>query len=179
MRTALKSLAFLVGFLPTLAAAQQFPTVPQSTVIGRAQSGTGSSQAIPFSQLASSMGLIIGVDVEAWSANLDGFATKSVPAGAVLGTTDTQTLTNKTVNCANNTCTVRYADLPTGTQDTVLGYFGSTTMSASAIPNCTGALIYSTSTHLFSCSTGAGTGTVTTSGSPAAHQTAAGASSLR
>lgn len=51
--------------------------------------------------------------------------------------------------------------LATGTQDTVLGYFTSTTASATAVPDCTGALTYSTSTHTFSCSVLAGTGTVT------------------
>lgn len=57
--------------------------------------------------------------------------------------------------------TVPYADWPTGTQDTLLGYFGSTTASATAVPNCTtGVLQYATATHTFSCGA-AGTGTVT------------------
>lgn len=71
--------------------------------------------------------------------------------------------------------TVPYADWPTGTQDTILGYFGSTTASASAIPNCTtGYIQYNTATHAISCGTTgfvssvsitAGTG-ITQSGSP-------------
>lgn len=61
---------------------------------------------------------------------------------------------------------LHYAQMPvsslaTGTQDTIIGYFGATTASALAINNCTGALIYSTSTHTFGCNTSAGSGTVT------------------
>lgn len=56
------------------------------------------------------------------------------------------------------------ADLPTGTLDTALGYWGSTTASALAVNNCANALTYSTSTHTFGCNTLAGTGTVTTAG---------------
>lgn len=56
---------------------------------------------------------------------------------------------------------VTYTDLVTGTQNSLLGYFGSTSASIASIPNCSGALIYSTGTNSFGCNSSAGTGTIT------------------
>jgi len=100
----------------------------------------------------------------------------TLPAGTynLAGDSLTQTLTNKTFNCANNTCTVRLgsdvtgnlplASLATGSLDQVIGYFGATTGNAISINNCSNALTYSTSTHTFGCNVAAGTGTVTSVG---------------
>lgn len=43
------------------------------------------------------LGLVIGANVQAWSAALDSWAGKARPAGTVVGDTDAQTLTNKTL----------------------------------------------------------------------------------
>jgi hypothetical protein len=55
-----------------------------------------------------------------------------------------------------------FANQPTGSLNTVLGYWSSTTLAATAVPNCTtGALQFNTTTHVFSCNVGGGAGSVT------------------
>jgi Phage Tail Collar Domain len=70
-----------------------------------------------------------------------------------LGTPSAVALTNATG--------LPFSALPTGSLDTALGYFGSTTANAIAVPNCSGALTYSTTSHTLGCNNSAGTGTVT------------------
>ena len=43
------------------------------------------------------LGLVIGTNVQAWDADLDTWAGKTAPSGTVVGTTDTQTLSAKTL----------------------------------------------------------------------------------
>jgi len=57
-----------------------------------------------------------------------------------------------------------YTNLVAGTQDNVLGYFSSTTVSGAAVPNCATAVTYNTTTHAFGCNSGTGSGTVTSAG---------------
>lgn len=74
------------------------------------------------------------------------------------------------INLANGvTGGLPLANLATGTQDTALGYFGSTTASAATLPNCGGALTYNTSTHVFGCNA---SGAVIASGTPTIDQVA-------
>lgn len=54
-----------------------------------------------------------------------------------------------------------YANMASGTADKALGYWSTTVLSATSIPNCAGALTYSTGTHTYGCNAGAGAGSVT------------------
>lgn len=61
-----------------------------------------------------------------------------------------------------------FVNHPSGSVDTALGYWGTTVLSATAVPNCGGALTYSTGTHTWGCN--AGGGNVINSGTPTVGQ---------
>ena len=118
-------------------------------------------------------GVAIGSNVQAWDADLDCLA--ALATTGVLKRTGAGT-------CSAGA--VALADLATGTQNMVIGYFGSTAASAISLSNCTTALTYSTSTNTFGCAAGAvssvaaGTGmsfaTITSSGSVAIDKATSG-----
>ena len=73
-------------------------TITGITDLAIADGGTGASTA---AGAKTNLGLVIGTNVQAWDADLDIWATKTSPSGAVVGTSDTQTLTNKTLTSPN------------------------------------------------------------------------------
>lgn len=59
----------------------------------------------------------IGVSIQAYDSDLDAWAGKTAPSGTVVGTTDSQTLTNKTINLTSNTLTATLSQLNTAISD--------------------------------------------------------------
>lgn len=77
-----------------------------ATLLGRANH-TGTQTASTISDFSTAADARItaatGVSVQAYDADLTAFAAKTAPTGAVVGDTDTQALTNKTISGASNT----------------------------------------------------------------------------
>ncbi len=69
---------------------------PTSTGGTGGVSGNGNGLTNP-SNWRANLGLVIGTNVQAWDTDLDTWATKTAPSGTVVGTSDSQTLTNKTL----------------------------------------------------------------------------------
>ena len=69
----------------------RYPLVINGTQVQELQSGDAVA------------GLVIGTDVQAWDADLDTWSGKTAPSGTVVGTSDTQTLTSKTVEAGTFT----------------------------------------------------------------------------
>jgi hypothetical protein len=75
----------------------------QLTTLGGTTVGKAVFVADSVVSAQQAMDVEVGVDVQAYDADLTAFAGKTAPTGDVVGTTDTQTLTNKTISAATNT----------------------------------------------------------------------------
>jgi hypothetical protein len=73
-----------------------FDTVYEPTIstLPASRGGTGATTA---SGARTNLGLVIGTNVQAWDADLDTWATKTPPSGTVVGDSDSQDLSSKTI----------------------------------------------------------------------------------
>lgn len=91
----------------------------------------GGSGASTSAGARSNFGLVIGTDVQAFDSDLSTWATKTAPSGTVVGDTDSQTLTNKTLSGASNTLSnVSLTTAVTGTLPIIKGGTQATTASS-------------------------------------------------
>jgi len=137
----------------------EFPIIAANTVIGSIAGGTPAALSkTQITTLINTATASLSGAVPAWPNNATTFFRGDG--------------TYATLNFTAVAGQATLAQFPSGSLDTALGYWGSAVASATAIPNCTGALTYSTGTHAFSCNATAGTGNVVNSGTPTANQLA-------
>ena len=87
------------------------------------------------------LGLAIGTNVQAYDANLTTWAGKTAPSGTVVGTSDTQTLTNKTINGLVLKTVSKAADYTATMSDDIIVCTASLTITLPAVATSTGKVL--------------------------------------
>ena len=104
------------------------------------------------------LGVAIGTNVQAWDADLDTWSTKTSPSGTVVGTSDSQTLTSKTIALGSNTVSGTLAEFNTAVTDAdLVSIAGTETLTNKTLtsPTISGGSINNATVGASSASTGA------------------------
>jgi hypothetical protein len=141
---------FLAATLPSGAVAQGVLVVPMgpNTLIANNLGHAEYPSAVSYQQFVSTL-VTLGL-ITIGSVDLNCLAALS-----------TTGFLKKTGSGTCSAGAISASDLTGGASDSVVGFYGATTGSTAALPNCSNSLTYSTLTHAFGCNTSAGTGTVT------------------
>jgi hypothetical protein len=122
------------------------------------QKASNLSDLVSTSTARTNLGVAIGTNVQAWDADLDTWATKTAPSGTVVGTSDSQTLTTKTIALGSNTVSGTLAQFNTAVTDAdLVSIAGTETLTNKTLtsPVVTGGSINNTPIGATTASTGA------------------------